>query len=143
MGTSRFAALIVLALTLAGSRAQAETPLEAGRTVTTLAGSKFDFEGAVRQSRATVLVFWSAGCPCVRRYEQRVESLLANYGGRGVKVLGVASNAGEDPAAVQRAVKERGLKLEVLHDPGGRLADAVGARSTPTVAVLDREGKVA
>ena len=34
------------------------------------------------------------------------------------------------------------LDLPIYRDPGGRLAEAVGARSTPTVAVLDRRGEL-
>ncbi len=144
MATSRdcAAALFAATLLLVPTVAAAEKPLEAGRGLLTLDGQPWDFEAAVHDSRATVLVFWSAECPCVRRYQARVEALTATYGPKGVKVLGIASNAGEEPAKLQRALHERGVTLEVLRDPGGRLAEAIGARSTPTVAVLDPKGAI-
>lgn len=143
MATSRFALPLAAAMALVSAAGFAETPVEAGAALQTLSGAPYDFGAVVRQSRAVVLVFWSAGCPCVRRYQQRVEGLISKYGPSGVKVLGVSSNAGEDPASVQRAVTERGITLEVVRDPSGKLAEVVGARSTPTVAVLGRDGKVA
>lgn len=91
-------------------------------------------------SDATVFVFWSALCPCVRRYQERVDALAEAFLGRGVRVVGVSSNAGETPEQVRRALDERGARLEVLRDEGGLLAQAVGARTTPTVVLVDRRG---
>lgn len=90
---------------------------------------------------ATVLVFWSGECPCVRRYQERVDALLETWPAERVRVLGVASNAGEPLEDVVRVARERGVRVPVYRDPGGRVAEAVGARSTPTVVVLDREGR--
>lgn len=146
MATSSFrsaATLLATALFLVPALAQAASPLEAGRALRTLDGKPWNLEATVRDSKATVLVFWSAECPCVQRYQSRVETLIEHYGPRGVAIVGVASNAGEEPAAIQHAVEQRGITLQVVRDPGGKLAQAVGARSTPTVAVLDGKGKVA
>jgi len=90
---------------------------------------------------ATVLVFWSAGCPCVRRYQARVDALLTRAPGR-VQVVAVSSNAGESFEEAQRVAAERGVKVPLWLDPGGEVARLVGARSTPTAVVLDRRGVV-
>jgi hypothetical protein len=98
---------------------------------------------ALRAGRdATVLVFWSAGCPCVRRYQERVDALLDAYPADRVRVLGVSSNAGEPFAEVLAAARERGVRIPIYRDEGGAVAEALGARSTPTVAVLDRHGQL-
>lgn len=89
----------------------------------------------------TVLVFWSSGCPCVRRYQERADALLDAWPGR-VRVIGVSSNAGEAHEGALAAARQRGVRLPIYRDEGGRVAAAVGARSTPTVAVLDRAGEV-
>jgi Redoxin len=143
MRTSNLWGSLVVFCLLATSAWARESPLEAGRGLRTLEGAPYDLEAAVRDSRATVLVFWSAGCPCVLRYQQRVEDLRARYGPQGVAVLGVSSNAGEGPEQVKRTLESRGVSLKVVRDPGGKLAEAIGARSTPTVAVLDSRGEVA
>lgn len=89
---------------------------------------------------ATVLVFWSSGCPCVRRYQDRVDALAQRYGSRDVQILAVSSNAGEPFEQALAVARERGVRVPLLRDEGGEVARLVGARSTPTVAVLDRTG---
>ena len=91
---------------------------------------------------ATVIVFWSATCPCVRRYQERVDALIDAYPADRVRVIAVSSNAGESFLDVLRAAKERGVRVPLYRDEGGRLAEALGARSTPTVVVLDAKGTV-
>jgi hypothetical protein len=90
---------------------------------------------------ATVIVFWSTGCPCVRRYQQRVDALVDHYGDR-ITMLAVSSNAGESMADVLRVARERGVKVPLMRDEGGRLARAIGARTTPTAAVFDQRGEL-
>jgi hypothetical protein len=78
----------------------------------------------------------------VRRYQERVDALLDAYPASQVRVVGVSSNAAEPYEGVLRVAKERGVRIPILRDEGGRLAEAVGARSTPAVAVIDRAGAV-
>jgi hypothetical protein len=140
MATSRmsFAALLAaLAVPLAAAGAE-DPPLSVvdadGRSVTL-----DDLRGG---RDATVLVFWSAGCPCVRRYQERVDALLDAYPKDRVRVLALVSNAGEKLADDLRVAVERGVRVPIYRDEGGRVARSVGARSTPTVVVLDRKGDV-
>ena len=58
---------------------------------------------------ATVFVFWSAGCPCVRRYQARVDSLAAEWSSRGVAFVEISSNAGETLESLREAEHQRGL----------------------------------
>lgn len=97
----------------------------------------------VRRGRdATVLVFWSATCPCVRRYQERADALLDAYPNDRVRVVGVSSNAGESFDEVLRVSKERQVRIPIFRDESGRVADALGVHSTPTVVVLDASGAV-
>jgi hypothetical protein len=91
---------------------------------------------------ATVLVFWSATCPCVRRYQDRVDGLLDTYPPARVRVIGVSSNAGESYANVVRVASERQVRIPIFRDEGGVVARALGVLSTPTVVVLDASGAV-
>jgi thiol-disulfide isomerase/thioredoxin len=93
-------------------------------------------------ARATVFVFWATQCPCVRRYQERVEALAAQYGARGVTFAGIDSNADDTLEDIARVTKERGVTLPVWRDAGGHLAKALGARSTPTVVLVDASGRV-
>lgn len=142
MATSR--ALAPLPLLLAALAACAG-PAAAGRgeppTLVSATGEAVTLEGLRAGQDLTVLVFWSAECPCVRRYQERADALLDRPPER-VRVIGVSSNAGEPFPAVLAAARERGVRLPIWRDEGGRVAEAVGARSTPTVVVLDRGGRV-
>jgi hypothetical protein len=89
---------------------------------------------------ATVLVFWSGTCPCVRRYQERVDALLDTRSAARVRVLGVSSNAGETHEEALHVARERQVRIPIYRDEGGVVARALGAESTPTVAVLDRSG---
>ena len=105
-------------------------------------GERHGLSAMLRPARATVLLFWSAGCPCVRRYQERMDALLARWEPRGVQVLGVAANADETRASINEATQERGFRLPIWRDVGGALAEALGARSTPTAVVLLSDGTV-
>ena len=141
MATSRVP-LLVLLLSAAGCAAS-RGAAKAGAAPLVLAGP----DGGVRTLAqlaaghdATVLVFWSGTCPCVRRYQERVDALLDAHPPGRVAVVGVSSNAGESLADALRVAGERGVRIPILRDEGGAVARALGVQSTPTVAVLDRAG---
>lgn len=94
------------------------------------------------QAKATVLVFWAAGCPCVRRYQARTDALIERWRPHGIQVIAVAANADESAADVAKAKQERGFTVPVWQDRRGELADAVGAKSTPTAVVVLPDGQV-
>ena len=95
-----------------------------------------------RERELTVLVFWSGGCPCVRRYQGRVDALLDRYREARVRVIGVASNAGESLSEAQRVAAARGVRIPIYRDEGGAVARALDVTTTPTVVVLDARGEV-
>jgi peroxiredoxin len=150
MGSSRLGSL-ALTLSLAGlacagpSRPGSTRPGEApaaGLALTAATGEPVKLEALTAGRDATVLVFWSAGCPCVRRYQGRVDALLEAWPAERVRVVGVSSNAGEPLAESLAAARERGVRLPLYRDEGGAVAEALGAASTPTVVVLDARGQV-
>lgn len=143
MATSRFLVLLATALTGAGcATARSSAAKAAPLTLVAADGTKSTLDDLRRGHDATVLVFWSGTCPCVRRYQERVDALLDVYPASRVRVLGVSSNAGESFADVLREARERQVRVPLFRDEGGRVADALGAHSTPTVVVLDASGVV-
>ncbi|MCU0696824.1 MAG: redoxin family protein [Myxococcaceae bacterium] len=144
MGTSDRLTLTVLTL-LASACATAPSALRGATTSPSLIapdGSQTTLAAVTSSHEATVLVFWSAGCPCVRRYQARVDAIAARYASSRVRVIGLSSNAGEHFTDAQRVAMERGVQIPLYRDEGGAVASLVGARSTPTVAVLDPTGRV-
>ncbi len=136
MATSRIALLcLISACTSARQTVRSDPAL----TLRSSTGAVVTLESLTKNADATVLVFWSAGCPCVRRYQARVDALRERP---GVQVLAVSSNAGESFDEALRVANERGVKAPLYRDDTGAIAAFVNARSTPTVAVLDRTGAV-
>ena len=110
--------------------------------MTTSEGAPAELGALVKQHDATVLVWWSSSCPCVTRYQERVEALRDAFPADRVAFAAIASNADDDAAKARAAAAEQGLTLPLIMDPAGGLADHLGVRSTPSVVVLDRGGNV-
>jgi peroxiredoxin len=145
MGISRKDVLAVVLLASVGAACASQESAKRGQAdeVTLLIsdGKHVPLREIWSGHRATVLIFWSANCPCVRRYQDRVEALLARYQAKNVAVLGVSSNADETFAEVKRVASTRGIRLPIVRDEDGLLAQALGVRSTPTVVMLDERGQ--
>jgi hypothetical protein len=136
MASSRLAMLATLFAGCATVRSAPTTTL----TVREAAG-EVSLPALLQRADATVFVFWSAGCPCVRRYQARVEALKAQYAGR-VAFVAVSSNADETLESVTASAVERGVTLPFVRDEGGGLARSLNARTTPTVVLVQRDGTV-
>lgn len=130
----------VLALLVWTACATTASPPERPRVLQTLDGRHVSIEELTARHEATVLVWWSSTCPCVRRYEDRIRHLRAHYPADKVSVWLVASNTEESPEALARTLAARGMDVPVLLDPGAHLARSLGAGSTPAAVVLDRDG---
>lgn len=130
---------LLLALTLSlGVRAE---PFE-GMHLDSTHDETVTVPALLKRAEATVFVFWSTGCPCVRRYQDRVNALAEAWGPKGVQVVQVASNAGETLSQLKEAERLRSLPRAVWRDEGGLLAKELGARTTPTVVLVRKDGKV-
>jgi peroxiredoxin len=95
------------------------------------------------QARAVVLFFVGVDCPLSNEYAPEMNRLDAEYEPRGVRVYAVASDAtaaAGDVDAVRRYAKAFALRMPVLLDPRGLLAEHTGADVTPEAAVLSSNG---
>ncbi|MCC6807208.1 MAG: redoxin family protein [Deltaproteobacteria bacterium] len=131
-------ALLLLASACATTGARSPPKEEGSLALTDAQGNTISLASLWQDQRALVVVFWSAGCPCVQRYQARVDALAAGY--PGARVVGVASNAGEAMADIVAAARARGVAVPIYRDEDGSVAAALGATSTPTVAILDDAG---
>jgi len=138
----RWALIALAALACAGHGASGPSVARLPLVLKSAEGKVVSLDDLWRDRSATVLIFWSGACPCVRRYQARMDGLLERYPAERVRVLGVSSNAGESFDEVLKIAKERGVRLPLYRDEDGRVAEAVGAFSTPTVVVLDGYGQV-
>lgn len=101
-----------------------------------LDGTTVSFEDL--QGEPAVIVFWTAWCPSCKEEAPEINKLVANFGGKGVRVLGV--NIGEGEARVREGIKEFGIEYDVVRDADTTVAKRYGVVGTPTIVFLDRDG---
>ena len=108
---------------------------ESGKSV-----SLSDFAGKI-----VVLEWLNPGCPFVQRHAdaKTMESLDQDFSGKGVVWLGINSTHTTDNAADAAWVKKHDLTYPVLNDAAGTVGKDYGAKSTPDMFIINKDGKVA
>jgi peroxiredoxin len=156
-GTAAALAVLLWAATLVPARADdtpaapppaaaddpADAALSSARTGSLRDFALPDLDGKVRTLadfrgvRVLVLAWTAPGCPVSQVYAPRLARAAKEYEARGVRFLGVESDAGVDPAEVRSLVERTGTPFPVVLDAKGVLAERVGATTSTAVAVLD------
>jgi peroxiredoxin len=106
-----------------------------GKTV-----SLSDFSG-----KTVVLEWVNPNCPFVQRhYRAKTMITLANdYAGKGVAWVAINSTFNADNAANSAWIEQNKLSYPILNDSSGQVGKAYGAKSTPDMFVIDKDGKLA
>lgn len=90
----------------------------------------------LKGKNGAVIVFLSAQCPVVKLYNERINQIAADYEAKGIKFIGINSNATESLDWVRSDAAKVGYKFPVLIDKGNKLADKLGATVTPEIFYL-------
>jgi hypothetical protein len=90
----------------------------------------------------TVLVFFSADCPCFLAHQARLAALARAYEPRGVRFLLVDSEVDGSVARDAIFASESALGIPIVIDANAALADALAAEYATYSVVLDRAGTV-
>lgn len=91
----------------------------------------------LKGKNGAVVVFLSAQCPVVKGYNQRINQIAADYEAKGIKFIGINSNATESLDWVKSDAAEVGYKFPLLIDKGNVLADKLAASVTPEAYYFD------
>lgn len=108
----------------------------------TSGGAAYNLDDIIHSHKATVVIFWQTTCPCVKRYENRVNKLFATYSERDVAMMYVSSNSSESFLDVTKQYQERMSSLPIMRDEGARLAHKLGVQGTPGAAILNQRGEI-
>ena len=92
----------------------------------------------VKDAKAIVIMFWSAECPFVQAYNDRINSFVSDYNSKGVTFWAINANSTETVKDVENHAKEHQYPFPVLKDVNNVVADNLGATRTPEVYVLDQ-----
>ena len=113
--------------------AQGRAPLEKA-----IAGGSLELSKL--RGSPVVLYVWSSGCGPCRSDVRLIETTWNRWGRRGVAFLGVSV---DEPAAnALRFARQYDLTFPLLHDSGGRVAQAYGVKSLPETFFISSSGEV-
>jgi thiol-disulfide isomerase/thioredoxin len=94
------------------------------------------------QGKVVLVNFWGTYCgPCLREMPKVIET-HRQFAPRGLETIAVAVRQDSREKVVAFA-RERALPFDVVYDASGDIAREFGkVRITPTIFILDREGRV-
>lgn len=89
------------------------------------------------RGKPAILNFWATWCSVCRADLPDLDALWRRSGGR-FHVLAISAEA---PPTLRAYVRDHGLTVPVLADPGGRAQQAYGVEAFPTLVILDADGR--
>jgi len=95
----------------------------------------------LRAGKPTVLIFWATWCGHCRAEIPKIREAWEKYGGAGISFLAVDPGVRDSLATVGRYVEKFSIPYPVYFDPHQQSRTAFGLRGTPTIILLDAEGK--
>jgi peroxiredoxin len=97
------------------------------------------------RGKIVVLEWTNPECPYVKRHDQKgtMKQLAQKYAGQDVVWLAVDSTNTNTPEKSAAWQKSQNLPYPILVDRDGSLARAFGAKTTPHMFVIDKEGRLA
>ncbi|HNR35134.1 MAG TPA: exo-alpha-sialidase [Candidatus Hydrogenedentes bacterium] len=120
------------------------TIIEIGLAVGALTLQTLDGHELIMQNYAsrlgTAVVFLSSRAPATQAAAGIISDMAEKYRRKGVLFVGVFSNAGETRDEIRAFCQGRSLIFPVYRDVEGRAAKRLGARVTPEVFLIDKEG---
>ena len=136
------AAAVALLAPAARPAAPALTAAPAARfAARTLTGEKFELETAL--TKGPVLVdFWATWChPCLESLPA-LEKLRAQYAAQGLSVVAVSIDGPRNYARVRPFAQRLGLKMPVVIDEDGSIAQKYQVSSVPTTILIAQDGHI-
>jgi thiol-disulfide isomerase/thioredoxin len=151
------AVLLVLAVSVSAAAsvsaqpaAPAATPYAIGATVPGDVTLKdiFGKEHRLADYRGKIVFihFWSIVCPYEKLAEPKAIELQKAYADKGVVQIAINANqkelaaGGEQYTNLREHVEKAGVTFLVTVDPGNKITDLFGGKSTPHCFIVDRNG---
>lgn len=95
------------------------------------------FAVILANAQYTVYVFLGENCPICQYHTLTLNTLSAEYAGKGVTVVGLFPNPDSDSATIDSFRREYQLTFELRKDIGRQYMNRLGATITPQVFVVD------
>ena len=92
------------------------------------------------RGKVVVINLWATWCPPCLEEMPVLDEIVRRYSARGVVVLGLASD--DDRTAIERFVRAKSPRMEILLDPSGAVGTQYGITGYPETFLVDREGRL-
>ncbi len=92
------------------------------------------------RGRIAVVTFLSAKCPVSNDYNSRIQTVVKEYGHRGVAFIAINASSDEAGELIRKHAETNGFTFPILKDITGEVAGSYGAVRTPEVYVIDAKG---
>jgi peroxiredoxin len=114
-----------------------------------IAGKPVDL--AALKGKYVILEWTNHLCPCVGKFygSGSMQAMQKKYTAKGVVWISVISSAPgkqgyvTDEEAQKIATEKKSVATHIIRDPEGKIGRLYGARATPHMFIIDKEGKVA
>ncbi|MCU0366900.1 MAG: thioredoxin family protein [Bacteroidales bacterium] len=99
-------------------------------------------------AKGFIVTFWCNTCPVVKKYDQRLQDINAEFASKGYPVIAINPNdktvaPGDSFEEMQKVAKNKNYRFEYLYDETQETARAYGATNTPHVYLLSKkDGKL-
>ena len=107
---------------------------------TALDGRVVTLSEAVSDHKAVVVLFTSTVCPYARYSREHIRELSVGYETKSVLFVAIDSNQFESAEETLEMARESGYAFPVIRDDGARIANLLGAKSTPEAFLVDGKG---
>ncbi|HOV32571.1 MAG TPA: redoxin domain-containing protein [Candidatus Hydrogenedens sp.] len=95
------------------------------------------------KGKIVVIEFCSKECPYSRGADPDLIKLHEKYSSQGVVFLGIDSHFQTQPEDIKKYALQIKKVYPILKDIENKYADLVGAKVTPEIFIIDKEGKIA
>jgi cytochrome c biogenesis protein CcmG, thiol:disulfide interchange protein DsbE len=90
----------------------------------------------------TLLHVWATWCgPCEKEFPE-IEALQKEFGPRGLRIVAISVDEGDDDDAVRTFVKEKGATFEIGRDPTGAVRRLYQGIGVPESYLIGADGKL-
>ena len=97
------------------------------------------------KGKVVVLEWFNNECPYVVKHYQggHMNQLASQFGDKGVVWLAIDSTSNHDAANSKKIASEWKIDRPILSDAAGTVGKAYASRNTPTMYIIDKDGKIA
>ena len=110
-------------------------------TIKNYDGNTYSLSG-VKDAKGVIIVFWSAQCPFVQGYNDRINDYVSDFQKKGFIFWAINSNTTESASDVEEHAKMHNYVFPVLKDENSVVADMFEATRTPEVFVLNSDNVI-